>query len=149
MSRNLIIGIGNEFRSDDGIGIHIARKINQLNLPNVEVIEASGEGSELIELWKEKKIVIIFDAVNSGSEPGKIFKLDAAAQPLPTKFFNYSSHAFGLAEAIEVCRKLNQLPDKLFVYGIEGKNFDFGEIISEEVIEASERVINLIVERLM
>ncbi|MBM4175484.1 MAG: hydrogenase maturation protease [Ignavibacteria bacterium] len=144
----LLIGIGNEFRSDDGIGILISRKIKQLNLPNIVVIEASGEGSELIELWKNQKFVIVVDAVNSGSKPGKIFKFDVTEQSLPIKFFNYSSHAFGLAEAVEVSRKLGELPERLLIYGIEGKNFSFGEKISEKVIEASDHVINLIIERI-
>jgi hydrogenase maturation protease len=146
MLKILLIGIGNEFRSDDGIGIHIARKIKQMNLPNVEVLEASGEGSELIELWKNQKFVIIVDAVNSGDQPGKIFKFEVAEQSPPTKFFNYSSHAFGLAEAIEISRGLGHLPQKLLVYGIEGKNFKFGETISEEVEKSSAKVIEIILD---
>ncbi len=146
MSDILIIGIGNEFRSDDAVGILIARKIKSLNLPQIEVIEANGEGSELIELWKDKKSVIICDAVSSGSEPGKIHQIDASKNKVSTNFFNYSSHAFGLAEAIEISRKLNQLPDKLLIYGIEGKNFNFGKNISEEMIKASDQVIKLIVD---
>ena len=88
MSKVLIIGIGNEFRQDDGIGILIARKIKLMNLPNIEVHEASGEGSELIEMWKGKSSVIIVDAVNSGKESGKIYYFDAVTQAPPTKFFN-------------------------------------------------------------
>ncbi|MBU2444645.1 MAG: hydrogenase maturation protease [Bacteroidetes bacterium] len=144
MSKILLIGIGNEFRQDDGIGIHIARKIKMMNLPNVEIHEASGEGSELIEKWKGKSSVIIVDAVNSGNVPGEIYFFNTVTESLPTKFFNYSSHAFGLAEAIEVSRRLQQLPSELFVYGIEGKYFEFGEEISEEVQSSSDSLIKVI-----
>lgn len=148
MSKILLIGIGNEFRQDDGIGILIARKIKLMNLPNVEVHEASGEGSELIEMWKGKSSVIVVDAVNSGNVPGEIYYFNAVTESLPSKFFNYSSHAFGLAEAIEVSRRLEQLPSELFVYGIEGKNFEFGEDISEEMKSSSEEVIRMILTHL-
>lgn len=41
----LIIGIGNEFRSDDAAGLIAARKIRQLNLNGADVIENNGDGA--------------------------------------------------------------------------------------------------------
>ena len=87
----LIIGIGNEFRIDDAIGLHVARRLKELLLENVEVIEASGEGAELLELWKSYDKVFAIDAVCSGNNPGKIYRFNVHTEKPPTKFFNYSS----------------------------------------------------------
>ena len=46
----LVIGIGNQYRGDDALGILLARRINSLNLPQVRVIEQAGEGAALIEM---------------------------------------------------------------------------------------------------
>ena len=92
-------------------------------LPNVEVIIQSGEGAALIEAWQNFDFVIFVDASRSNSAAGKIFRFDAKTQKLPDSFFNYSTHAFSVAEAVELARVLNRLPPRLIVYAVEGKNF--------------------------
>jgi hydrogenase maturation protease len=143
-SNRLIIGIGNEYRSDDGVGSMAARMIREKKLNSVTMKEESGEGASLIEAWQGFENVIIVDAVSSGAKPGTVFKYEANKEILPAKFFNYSTHAFSLAEAIELARALNKLPSKLTVYGIEGKNFSAGKEISLPVREATNQVINQI-----
>jgi hydrogenase maturation protease len=143
---SVIIGVGNEYRSDDAAGLIVARRLKEINLPDVTVIEASGEGAALIELWKEADVVILIDAVQSGAEAGTIHRFDAGAQPVPAALFRYSTHAFSVAEAIELARALNHLPPRLILYGIEGKSFEAGKGLSVEVEMAvrkiAERVVN-------
>jgi len=67
----LVIGIGNEFRNDDGLGILIAREIRRRNLESVFVLEQSGEGTALMEAWEGPDRVIIVDAIVSGKAPGR------------------------------------------------------------------------------
>src|SRR5712692_1537146 len=102
----LVIGIGNQYRGDDANGILLARRINSLNLPQVRVIEQAGEGAALIDAWESSgaSLVILIDAVCSGAEPGTVYRLDVNNKTIPTSFFNYSTHAFSLAEAIELAR---------------------------------------------
>lgn len=122
----LVIGIGNEYRGDDSVGLRIARKLAAKSIPNVEVIEESGEGASLLEAWKGAQTVLLVDAVSSNAEPGAIHRFDAHAENIPRKFFHYSTHAFSVAEAVELARTMNQLPPRLIVFGIEGKNFQAG-----------------------
>ncbi|MDZ7288312.1 MAG: hydrogenase maturation protease [candidate division KSB1 bacterium] len=135
-TRILIIGIGNEYRRDDAAGLVVARRLQKVVPSHVTVIEQSGEGAALLEGWKDTEVVFLIDAVHSGAAPGTIFRFDATTQPIPTKFFHYSTHAFSVAEAIELARSLNQLPSRLIVYGIEGKNFSSGVGLSPEVDNA-------------
>ena len=145
----LLIGVGNKFRQDDAVGLVIARKFrNQIHpetkTPEIKIIEASGEGVALMELWQSATTVYLFDAVMSGTEVGKIHRIDAHTQTVPAKFFNYSTHAFSVAEAVELARTLNQLPSKLIIYGVEGKNFSHGIGLSPEVEQATEKVVQQI-----
>ena len=133
----LLIGIGNIYRSDDGIGIIIARRLRKEKPAGVRIFEQTGEGAALIEAWQGAKRVLVIDAVQSGARPGTIHRLDARAQRVPAEFFHYSTHAFSLAEAIELARVLEQLPKQLIVYGIEGKNFGAGNELSPEVTAAA------------
>jgi hydrogenase maturation protease len=132
-SATVIIGIGNEYRRDDAAGLIVARQLKNMEIPGVGVIEASGEGAALMESWKEAQVGILIDAVQSGARPGTIHCLDLNAATVPASFFGYSTHAFSVAEAIELARALNQLPPRVILYGIEGKNFEAGIGLSAEV----------------
>ena len=134
----LIIGIGNPYRHDDAVGLTIAARLRESRLRSqastaFTVIEHSGEGASLIDVWKGASTVIIIDAVCSGAAVGTIHRFEASEQKIPVDFFNYSTHAFSLAEAIEMARVLNQLPERVIVYGIEGEDFTLGVGLSAAV----------------
>ena len=105
------------------------------------MLEESGEGAALIELWQGADTVILIDAVHSGAKPGTIHRLDAHAQPIAKRFFRLSTHAFGLAEAVELARALGRLPPRLIVYGVEGKSFEAGVGLSPGVAAAAQEVV--------
>ena len=144
----LLIGIGNEYRSDDAVGLIVARRVREKTLDQVCVREASGEGAALMEAWKAAQTVILIDAVCSGAEAGAVHQFEAQNQPAPAGFFHCSTHAFSVAEAIELARALNRLPPRLIVYGIEGRNFEAGVGLSPEVDEAAQRVVDRILQDL-
>ncbi|MCF6148766.1 MAG: hydrogenase maturation protease [Candidatus Kuenenia sp.] len=140
----LLIGIGNEHRSDDGVGLNIARRLKKLNSKQVVIAEHNKDGIALMETWKDFDTVIIIDAVSSGAETGTIFRFEAHTKPLPANLFHYSTHSFGIAEGIELARTLNQLPPYLIVYGIEMVNYDSGTGLSLETNEFVQKVTDLI-----
>ncbi|MCI0488472.1 MAG: hydrogenase maturation protease [Blastocatellia bacterium] len=135
-----VICIGNPYRGDDAAGLRVARLLKEKASRDFKIIEASGEGAALIEAWADAVRVIIVDAVVSSAEPGTVHRLDVQSQSVPQGFFRYSTHAFGLAEAIELARALDRLPASMIVYGIEGKSFDAGDALSEEVERAAREV---------
>lgn len=143
-SNTLVIGVGNEYRHDDAVGLVVARRLREKNLQNVIVLEMSGTGAELIEAWRGAEKVILIDAAHSGAEPGKVFRFEAHHQSIPTEFFHYSTHALSVAEAIELARTLGQLPPHIIVYGIEGKDFTMGTGLSPEVEQAALTVLSRI-----
>ena len=147
-SDTLIIGVGNEFRGDDAVGICVARRLSALKLTNIRVIEQTGEGADLIEAFEIAECVYLIDAVASQGLIGSIYRFKAHEQSLPAQYFGVSSHAFGVAEAIEIARSLGQLPEKLIVYGIECSNFKTGSSISPAVGQAAENVIRQLLQEI-
>ncbi len=131
-----MIGIGNEYASDDAAGLLVARRLKQADRPDFTIREESGEGASLIEAWKSTSQVILIDAVRSGAEPGRLHRLDASTVPLPAESFRGSTHAFGLYEAVELARSLGQLPRRMIVFGVEGLNFAAGRGVSAAVERA-------------
>ena len=144
--RLLLIGVGNQYRKDDAAGLIVVRSLKNQAPAFLEIIEESGEGASLMERWREVDGVIMVDAVSSGAPPGTIHRLDARRQSIPTDFFSYSTHAFSVAEAVEMARVLDQLPPRMIIYGIEGESFKFGTGLSpaleSAVPQVAESILN-------
>src|SRR5574341_1004248 len=121
--RILVIGVGNAYRGDDAVGLVVAQRLKEQAIDHVSVLEEGGDGVTLMESWENADTVILVDAGYSAAKPGTLYRFDAHTQPIPAKYFHYSTHAFGVAEAIELSRTLNQLPSRFIVYCIEVKCF--------------------------
>jgi hydrogenase maturation protease len=143
--RILVVGAGNEDRGDDGVGLLVARQLKSSLDDRVRVIEIGGKVDELQEFLSSCDTAIIIDAAKSGAMPGTIHVFDATSMPIPVAWFHRSTHTFGIAEALELARVLNRLPARVFVYGIEGNNFEFGCPLSPEVQNAGEKVAAMII----
>jgi hydrogenase maturation protease len=148
-SRILIAGVGNAFRGDDAAGLAVAEMLALKALPDVEIISHSGEGGSLMALWESRHAVLLIDCVQSGSTPGRIHRFVAERQCVPSDFFHYSTHAFGVAEAIELSRILGTLPAHLVVFGIEGVQFDLAGVLSPAVQVAARDVVDLVLDELV
>lgn len=136
-----VIGIGNETRGDDAAGLVVARRLHHEVSDMIDVQEVHGEGISLLDQWREADAAILIDACASGAAPGTIHRIEPLSQPLPSGLFPCSTHAFGVAEAIELARVLQMLPPHLVVYGIEGKQFEVGCELSAEVLGAVSSVV--------
>jgi hydrogenase maturation protease len=139
----LLIGIGNEYRSDDALGLLVAREIRRRTSGAVRVMEQCGEGCSLMNAWCGSPKAVVVDAVVSHRAPGTVHRVDVRHEPVPAGLF-LSTHAFGLAEAVEMCRALGTLPPSLVLLGIEGAEFVTGVGLSNAVVRSVPELVRLI-----
>jgi hydrogenase maturation protease len=137
----MVIGVGNPLRGDDAAGIEVARRLSLARPPGVMVLEQEGEPATLLEAWAGADEALIVDGVSSGSPPGTLHRFVVTDEPLPAELFRPSTHALGVAEAVELARELGRLPRRLSVYGIEGESFDAGDGLTPLVQAAVERLV--------
>ena len=142
-SRVIIIGVGNLLHGDDGIGIAVARALQGQVSSEVAIHEETGDGLRLLETWRGASSIVLIDAMRSGALPGTIRRFDVHQERLPFLHFANSTHAFGVPQAIELARALDQLPRKFVVFGIEGEDFKLGAPLSVQrsVHEVVTRII--------
>lgn len=140
----LIIGVGNTYRGDDGVGPAVIALLRAEELPGIQLLECDGDCSTLLNAWYKAGSVILIDAVSSGAPPGTIYRFDALTQPLPRQVSFQSTHAFGVSEALALGRILGQLPASLILYAIEGKTFATGTLMCEEVTSALQEVAQMV-----
>ena len=115
----LLVGVGNPWRGDDAAGLEVARRVRALGGP-VEVREIEGDASSLVDAWAGSDRVAVVDAARSGAAPGTVHVFRADLAPIPATLCS-STHAFGVADAIELSRALGRLPRRLDVYAVEGR----------------------------
>lgn len=140
-AHTLVIGIGNRYRGDDAFGCIVAAELARKRVNGLQCIEHDGEPAALIDCWQGAGQVLLVDAVSSGDEGGKIFRFDLSRQPLPETYRLYSTHAFGVHQAVELARALNKLPPRISLLGAEGESFDAGVALSPALEVAKNAVV--------
>ena len=133
----LIVACGNPDRGDDAAGPLVADRLRSLGIP---AEKRTGEGLDLLESWSGAESVIIVDAVVTGAPAGTISVWDAHRAPVVRDVFRASTHAFGVAEAVDLGRALGRLPKSLTIYGIEAAQFEQGSPPSPPVLAAVEQL---------
>jgi hydrogenase maturation protease len=136
----VIIGIGNLLRADDGAGRLAASRLRE-RLPSATVHELEAAPPDLFDRWDEASHVVVVDAAHGDRAPGTLHRFDARAEPLPAELMRTSTHAGGLAAAVELARALERLPASLVVYAIEGQTFDLGGALSPPVARAIDQLV--------
>jgi len=130
-----IICCGTPFRGDDGAGLAVAERLQQLG---IEVSTCTGEATDLLQAMDGAEEVLIVDAVSTGAPAGTIREWHD-----PTTEFQRNSsntHALGVAEGIALARVLGRLPRRLHIYSIEATTFEVGGEVSAELRRAADQL---------
>jgi hydrogenase maturation protease len=135
----VVIGVGNEFRRDDGAGPAVVERLRDLVPSGVELVITDGEPTRLIEAWAGAALAVVVDAVRAQPpRPGRVhrFVLDrpGARVALPE-----SSHGFGLDDAIGLALALDRMPGRLIVHAIEAAELSQGTGLTPAVAAAVDR----------
>ena len=139
----VVIGVGNEFRRDDGAGPAVVAGLRDLAPPSVRLVVTDGEPTRLIEAWAGAALAVVVDAVRAEPpRPGRAhrFVLDrprAMGRPA-------SSHGLGLDDAISLAVALDRMPARLIVHAIEAADLTQGPGLTPPVAAAVRTVARAI-----
>jgi len=148
-----VIGCGNLNRSDDGVGVTVARMLLERfsgdDLTNVQIFDAGTDGMGVMFKARGSRSLIIIDASNSGSEPGAVFEVpgeEMAGKP-PDSF---NLHDFRWDHALYAGRKIfkDDFPEDVQVFLIEAKSLELGLDLSQEAMDAAAIVTEKIAGRI-
>jgi hydrogenase maturation protease len=137
--RQVVIGVGNEYRRDDGFGPLVVaelaeRQHSDAGLSAVELRASDGEPTGMLELWAGADLVVVVDAVHDGGDhPGRRYELvlddlDGLADDRAS-----SSHGISLGSTVALGRALDLLPRRLIVLAVAGREFGFGLGLTPQV----------------
>lgn len=133
MAGIVVIGVGNPYRRDDGVGTAVIELLRVAGLPEGVRLECSlGDTAELIQLWEDADLAIVVDAARpSTPRPGILHH-------------TVSSHHLPMGEAIELARALGRMPRRLELFAIEVADTGHGEGLSPPVHLGAQRAAHAI-----
>jgi hydrogenase maturation protease len=139
-----LVGMGNPFRNDDGVGAHVARRlIGHAGLPpHLQVVDVE----DVIESYafdiadRAVRNVVLVDAAMSPGAPagsivfGKVDELEAVT-------CEASTHKLALDTVASVFQRSGK---DTYLLGIVPANIDFGNEMSPLVLAAADAIVGLV-----
>ncbi|GGN84478.1 peptidase M52 [Actinoplanes lobatus] len=144
--RRVVIGVGNEYRRDDGFGPRVvaelsARRGHDPRLAGVELRVSDGEPARMLEAWTGADVAVVID-VASGGTAGAWHEVTLPESGEPAT----SGHGFGLGATVALARELDRLPGRLVTLVAYGREFGFGVGLSDPVAAAVSPVADRVCE---
>ncbi len=138
-SRSLVLGLGNDILSDDGVGLQAARRVGELIGNAAEVTEASIATIDLLAVISGYDRVVIIDAFLSPDLPPGT-PVRATPDDLPRGFGYRSFHTLTFREVLDMGTWLGlPMPETIVIHGLAvEETTTFGEEFSPPVAEAWE-----------
>ena len=140
----LLLGVGNNLLTDDGIGVQTIDQMRQYNLPKgVEVIDGGIAGLDLLNVIVGRRVLIVVDAVDGDMEPGTIFRFtpDDIGH---NRFQMNSLHELGLIETLRMSRLIGGAPDKVIIIGVQPAIVDWGLTLTDSLSACLPAVISIV-----
>ncbi|MCG3218033.1 MAG: hydrogenase maturation protease [Candidatus Heimdallarchaeota archaeon] len=149
----IIIGIGNQFRNDDAIGLKMIdllekQKLSHTLLHKINTDIFSVDEIILSEEGETKQVLFIDALLNEHLPVGSIVTMIyASSQDQQAEWKSASStHEIGILEYLSLLTKMNSTLPKIYLMGIVVKDIEYGETISQEVTESKKKAHEMIEE---
>lgn len=136
--RTVVIGIGNPYRRDDGVGPAVVSLLRDRRIPGLELAESDGELATLIDTWNHAALAVVVDAIRTvQSHPGRVHRLSAYHPAATRAVAAASSHAVDLGDAVRLARALDRMPERLLLFAVEAGEVGFGVGLTPPVADAA------------
>lgn len=141
----VIVGLGNEIASDDGVGIHAARTLEAAfqDRDDIEIVALPWAGFALLDVLRGRRRAILIDGLATGAHrPGTVVRL--SEDDLAGSVRLNSFHDINYPTVMALGRTMGWgMPDEVAIWGVEMAVADeFGETLTADVADSVQTVVN-------
>jgi len=145
--KTVVLGLGNSYLRDDGVGIVVAKELQRRNLGEGALVRAH----QTFDLWLLSEFsgasrLIVVDAVRSGSASGTVTEYEVSPRPGPLSSLP-GLHSLELHDLVDFASRMGLLSCPVTIIGVEPKDCGVGEGLSPEVEQAIPKVVALVAAR--
>jgi hydrogenase maturation protease len=115
----MVLGIGCILYSDEGFGVRVVEKMEELYefSDNVMLVDGGVLGVNLLGVISKPDHLIVVDAIRNKGNPGDLYRLEGDAIPERIRAKN-SLHQVDFLEALTLCQALDRVPQTVII-GVE------------------------------
>jgi hydrogenase maturation protease len=114
----VVIGLGNRYRRDDGVGAVAAEELNRLALTGVRVLTDIVEPMSVLEAWSGVRLAVVIDAaMTTPPTPGRVRR--CGLSEVAAEGDGLSSHSVDMGRTHALGRALGRLPEELVLLIVE------------------------------
>ena len=127
MQRILVAGLGNIFLGDDGVGVEVARRLQQRELPaGVQVTDFGIRGMDLVyALLDDHDAVIFVDTTQRGEPPGTLYLIEPQVEL--TGEVTLDTHGMDPVKVLKLAYVMGARPTRTYVVGCEPEHIPEGD----------------------
>ncbi|MCV7257527.1 hydrogenase maturation protease [Mycobacterium shimoidei] len=142
----IVIGIGNRFRRDDGVGPAVSDEIAARAVAGVRVVTTADDPTALLESWGSAARALVIDAaVCEDSMPGRIRRWSVSdLEAMPA----VSTHALGLAQTAALGQALGRMPAELVIFTVDTADTRDGVGLTPAVAAAVPKLVEAVMAEL-
>ena len=147
--KTLILGVGNLLLSDEGVGVHVIRRLTEkYNLPEeVQILDGGTLGLDLLYHLEGVKNLLLVDAVEMGKEPGNLVRLEDDEVPsfLSMKM---SPHQIGIPDMLVAAKLKDMYPENVVLWGMQPASLEVGLELSPIAEAQVDTLVSEIIQQL-
>jgi hydrogenase maturation protease len=141
----IVVGIGNALLRDEGVGCHVVHALEEIPLPDVEIIDG-GTCPDVLQRLEGADKLIIVDAVKGGGMPGQIYRFHLEDITVEQKPF-LSLHDMNLVDSLMLMQLWHNIGEAVII-GVEPREISWGLELSPELKEKMPQIVDAVLSEL-
>lgn len=139
--RVLVLGLGNELFTDEGIGVVASRRIADLDLADTEVVDGGTLGLSLLPTIEGRDALLVLDAIlDSNLAPGSVVVYDGDDLRREARLL-YSAHQLGVNEVLAAADLAGVAPSEVAAVGMVPESVETGYGITDTAVMALDEML--------
>ncbi|MGA7671772.1 MAG: HyaD/HybD family hydrogenase maturation endopeptidase [Nitrolancea sp.] len=136
MMETVVIGLGNVILSDEGVGVHALRSVQETldGVENLTFIDGGTLGLELLSVASGADRLLLLDAVDVGAPAGTLARFDR--KQLSLLLSGSSAHELGVSDLLSALKMLGAEPQDIVLIGLQPEQTSLGTELTPAVAQA-------------
>jgi hydrogenase maturation protease len=146
----LMAGLGNPLLTDEGVAVHVIRRLDELtdHFPEVEFVDLGTAALRAVHLMQGRRKAVFIDCAFMGEPPGTIRRFVPEDVRSIKQLQGVSLHEGDLLKAICIARELGQCAEEIVIFGIQPASIEPGEQLSQDLAERMDTYVERLTEEL-
>src|SRR5581483_1373842 len=119
--RVVVLGLGNLLNSDEGVGVHAVRVMQNewgARFPHVEFVDGGTLGLNLLPWVENATHLLLLDCINAKQPPATLMELTKEEIPLFAQV-KMSIHQLTFQEVLGIAKMRGKLPEHVHLIGVQ------------------------------